>query len=762
MPEVLLRVRAVLTNRLWRVAFAGFSALCLGLLAFPVSQIPGYELSTGLGVLLAFFGGAFGIAFGRHESTRTVTAPLRQIAFSWLGACAVLSTPIVVTVGLATVLTVATSPCSPFELMHFVPVIVLPSVALVAAVGVLLGLVLRRAAKLVGAWLLVVFASAVHTTWPIVSGPQVFAYNHLAGFLPGPLYDEELHLPAALLWFRLGSLILTALALSLAALWVDASKRRWRRVSFGLLVALVVLDWSGPSLGFRMTDEVLEARLGGRTETAHVVLIHPAGMTTKEVARVSADLEFRFSQIAAFIGGAPDGKVRVWWYRSEAQKQALVGAARTQFAKPWRREIHVDEDAFPHPVVKHELAHALLAPLGAPPFGITATGLGLIPHVGIIEGLAVAADNPVDDLSLQEWAAAMKRQAILPDVRRSLGLAGFYEQSGARAYTTAGAFLRWLGDTRGPDTLKALYRDGDFARVYGEDLSALATRWEAFLDTVPLEPDAVNQAFARFRRGSLFQRPCAREVARLSTTVSTLSSDDVPAALGVLERCQTLQPEEPAHVLVRASLLRRLGRDDEAHALLEALLDRVKDAPSSWAETALALAEVLLARGDEIRARSLLDAVVDKQVSPAMDRTARIRRLGLDAPSPLREAVGEFFSNRGQSVQVHALSTALAQVPGDPLLSYLLGRRLFLADAHPEALPLLDRAAHAALPASVKKEALRLAIEAAFGAGRCDDVVRFADDARAVSAVFAARAHDWVERCQSLRATAPAPTQRAP
>ena len=45
--------------------------------------------------------------------------------------------------------------------------------------------------------------------WPLVRGPQVFAFNHFLGICPGPLYDEALRVtPASLLWFRLETLLL--------------------------------------------------------------------------------------------------------------------------------------------------------------------------------------------------------------------------------------------------------------------------------------------------------------------------------------------------------------------------------------------------------------------------------------------------------------------------------------------------------------------------------------------------------------------------
>lgn len=753
MPEILFRIKAVFANRLWRAAWVLLLVCELGLLWFPVVRIPGYELSTGLALLTVFLGGFIAVAFGRQEGNTASTAPLAEVLWATLACALSLLVPALLTLGVAVVVTLASSPCSPFLAIGFWPVIVLPSVLIVAAFGVWVGLVVRRWALAVLSWLGVVLLSAVHTGWPLVFGPQVSAWNHLAGFLPGPLYDEELRLPAALLWFRLGSLLLTSFAV-LGAARRRGDRRRSVRLALGVVtIAFFGLELSGPSLGFRMSDEALLARLGGRTEGPNVVLIHPRGMTPKEVGRVLDDLEFRFSQIAAFVGGAPPGKVTVWWYRSAAQKQALVGAAHTQFAKPWRREIHVNDSGFPHPVVKHELAHALLGPLGAKPFGVTARLFGLSPHVGVLEGMAVAADNPVDELGLSEWAAAMKKQAMLPDVRTLLEPQGFYSAPASRAYTTAGAFLRWLGETQGAEKLRDLYRDGDFQRVYARPLPDLATDWEHFLDAVPLDEQAVNQAFARFRRGSLFDRPCAREVARLSADVNAISTDDLPTALGLLSRCEALQPEEPTHVLTRAALLRRMGNDQEAASLLTGLLSRVAGAPSTWCDVALALTDLAITRGDEARAKELLIGIIEKEASPSMDRTARVRLHSLETSGAVRTALVKYFSNDPDAVQLHWLERAHAEAPTEPYVAYLLGRRLQQKDASAEALELLEVVRQdEALPSSMRIETVRLMLEAAFGAGDCETVKQVAEGA-GLTPNLRAKAQDWVARCAVRRAT---------
>lgn len=745
MREVASRVKVVFARRGFAVFFGLFTVGGCALVALPLMGLPGYELALGLSLLHGLFGGVVGVAFARREGTSVVLAFAAATATLW----AALVPPFV----LATLRTWLFSPCDPFATVGFFPLLALPSGLVAAAAGVWVGTVTKRWWTASLLWVGVVLVSAVHTTWPILFGPQVYAYNHLAGFLPGPLYDEELRVPASLFWFRLGSLALGALFVGLARLTspLQDPLPRWGKGSAWLTLApaavVAVLEWNGVALGFRMNDATLAARLGGVWEDAAIELHYPAGLPKAEVERIIEDVRFRHHQLIAFFGEAPPGKVRVWWYRSPAEKQALVGAERTQFAKPWRREIHVNALGFPHPVIKHELVHAMAGPWGAPPFGATARFFGLAPHVGVIEGLAVAADNPVDELSLHEWAAAMKQQGLLPDVRTLLSPQGFYAAPASRAYTTAGSFLRWLADAKGKPQLRALYRDGDFERVYGQPLPALADEWERFLDAVPLDERAVHQAFARFRGGSIFDRPCAREVARLSAQAGAEAASNPPRALALLARCRALQPDEPSHVFAEARAVDRLGRPQEAMALYDAQLERFTDEPGLYAEAALPRAQLALEAGDVDTARRLFTALTAKQVSPAVDRTAHVRLAALALPPKARDAVNAYFAGGDDAVHLYRLREALEVAPGDPFVAYLLGRRLMQSGEWEESLRWLDVALAAPLPDTLAREATRLAVEAAYGAHQCARVEALAQDAR-FGGAFAARARDWLERCR--------------
>ncbi len=757
MKEVAFRVRRAWSRPVPRWFWVALATLPCLLVVVPLAGVPGYDLSEALALVHGLLGPWLGVTFGRQE--RALGGRPRLVRATWavtagfLALVAALVPPLLVS-GLHALLA---TPCSPISGLELFPVLTLPSALIASAFGVLVGLSTDRWWSAALAWFGGVLASAVHTAWPILFGPQVFAFNHLAGWLPGPIYDELIRLPWALIWFRLGTVAQAAVLVSLAALRLPLSGPSPWRLFEGALGLWLSLELLGPTLGFRQTDDALAARLGGRAESEHVVLHYPKGTRGLEVDRALRDAEFRATQLAAFMGGAPEGKVTVWWYGNAEEKQALVGARHTQFAKPWRREVHVNGFSFPHPVLKHELVHAFLGPWGRQPFGVAARLFGLSPHVGVIEGIAVAADNPADDLTLMEWAAAMKQQRLLPDVRTLLEPEGFYAAPHTRAYATAGAFLRWLAETRGKEALRRLYRDGDFEAAYHVPLAELAKGFEASLDQVPLDEQAVNEAFARFRGGSIFERPCAREVARLRD-----DADRHPdLAVARLRRCREIQPQEPGHVLALADALRATA-PDEARMLLEALAAEHDGEPATWGEAALALVSLPKFQGDEGATRALLQRMIDRHVSPAVDRTARVRLAILDLEPDARAAASDYFkawnSTDDQTGAMRAYLEKTSSAPFDStraergeegaVIAYLYGRRR-LQSGHPrDALLMLDRAqGHLGAP-SLEKEARRLRLEAAFLSGRCDAVRAVAEEARATeSAAFAARARDWVDRC---------------
>jgi tetratricopeptide (TPR) repeat protein len=650
--------------------------------------------------------------------------------------------------------------CDPFELVGFYPMLTLPSAVLASAAGVLCGFWVQRPGRAVLAYIGLVLLSGVHTAWPIIAGPQVYAFNHFLGHLPGPLYDEALAVTPRLAWFRLETLLLAGLLALLTTMSLEVRTGRLTRprpsLSGWVLLALLVggvaiLEGNGPKLGLRMNHAYLAEQLGGVRDTEHFRLHYPRGLDREAVERMVRDLEFRHRQLSQFLGGAPTERIHIYLYRTEEEKQALVGAARTQFAKPWLSELHINDKPFPHTTLHHELAHVMAAPAGSGPFRVT-TRFGLWPLMGVIEGFAVAADDPIQgELTLHEWAAGMRRQKLAPDMRKLMGPEGFYQSAPSRAYTVAGSFLRFLADTYGPEKVRALYAHADFQQAYGRPLSELVTEWERHVDALPLDEAAISRAFLRFRTGALFTRACAREVARLQKNAQDALASDPQEALELYRRAAELQPEEPTYPLGQALALDQLDRTTEAAQLLATLAaqPKVKEQPALEAEVVMDQADMALRLQKLGEAKGYLERVLSLAPSPELTRSAQIKLASLDSPSRLT-TVERFFRSRKEELRLLYLSRALETAPADPYFHYLLGRRLQQVGDPTLAVGHISRALASPtepLPEAIRREALKMMVESSYLAGDCGAVRHEVGALPDFGPAFRKAADEWLARC---------------
>jgi len=733
----------------------------------PALSTPGFELSLLLTIGLGTLGGLVGIASARQESrllraqgdrpggVHRLDGALASTLRATLSSFTLLTVSLVAPLLASLIRALVTTECNPFELIGFFPMLTLPSALLASALGVLLGFGLPRIWMAALGWVLLLLLGAAYTAWPLIAGPQVFAFNPLLGYLPGPLYDEVLRIGPPLWWFRLETLLLAVAAVTLTAGLLDVVSGRLGRprvrpgtwAAFALAtLGVVTIEQRAPTLGLRMNDQALEAALGATRESPHFRLVYPRGTRPEDVERLLRDAEFQHHQLVPLLGGE-ERRITLWIYRSDEEKARLVGAGQTQFAKPWRREIHLSFRSFPHPVLKHELAHVMAAPYGAAPFDVTARLFGLWPLMGIIEGTAVAADAPLTgELTLHEWAAGMRREKLAPDLRRILGPEGFYSQAPARAYTLAGSFLLHLAEVYGAERLRALYRHGDFERAYDRSLDALIGEWESFLDGLPLEPVVVSRAFARFREGALFSRTCGREVARLEQEAAGLTRTDPEEALRVVRRAAALQPEAPSFPLAEARLLRGLDREEDADRVLTALAGRVKGQSALAGQVALERADLALEQGRLDDAMVQLESVMEDAPSPALLRTALVKQASLADPE-LRPYIASYFGDTREELRLWHLERGLERNPGSAVLHYLLGRRLTQVGAPREALPHLTRALSIGLPEPLRNEAWRVVLEAHYLAGDCAGVRAESGGLPDLGKNFRSALDGWLARC---------------
>jgi tetratricopeptide (TPR) repeat protein len=759
MPLVVRTALELLRRPAGWISATALALLGLLLLTFPLFGLPGLELGLAVSVTCTLLGGWVGAAAADalrkppRPSVPRIPSPGPARAAVWaVGAATLLLLGAATIPFLAAVLhaSLATR-CSPWTQAGFYPLLVIPAAVLASSAGVFCRAAFPRHWGGTGLYALLLLASVAWTCWPLLRGPQVFVWNFFAGFFPGPLYDEALRVPAALWWFRVETLLWAALLGGFAAGIFPAPGPSHRRhksriVVFLFFVAagIALIEARAVELGFRGTDTSVRAALGGRLETPHAELLFPREKPPEEVERFRRDVEFRLAQLERFFG-APSPLVHVYLFRSAEEKQRLVGAGGTQFAKPWLRSAFLNDAPFPHPTLKHELAHLAAAPFGSGPFRVTSR-LWLVPVMGVVEGVAVAADDPPGELELHAWAAGMRRQALLPDLAGLLGPAGFWSSAPARAYTAAGSFILWLQQSQGTEKLQRLLPHGDFARVYGRGLPSLVAEWERMLDGLPLNEGAVNRAFARFREPSLFRRPCVREVAGLLASARSASTTDPALALRLLHRCAELQPEEPDHLLAEATLLQRLNRGGEATEALDRAESVVGGHPTLEAQVALARADLAWGAGDTQAAGTALEQARSFHPGLDMEREVEVKRAAL-ADSRISAAVHSYFDAPSDELRLWALERARQTVPDSAVVNYLLGRRLLMLGHPAQAAEALQRALAQSLPDAVAREAWRLLVAAHYQTGDCaavhTDLGRLPD----LGAALRAEVTEWQARC---------------
>jgi len=494
-------------------------------------------------------------------------------------------------------------------------------------------------------------------------------------------------------------------------------------------------------LHWKASAAQIQTELGGRLQTEHLVLHFPREKKDEERALLARDAETDVRAVARLFAVQPDLRVEIYLYRSAEEKRTLVGAAETSFTKPWLRQIHTNDAPAPHPILRHELVHALGARIARGPWGVPG---GLIPQMALIEGVAVAADWPPGEFTVHEEARALQELKLLPDLRRLFrpGIV-FYAESGARAYTTSGSFLRFLWESRGPEFIDKLY-----ASAEPLDLRELVPEYLRFLDGLRVPERAVALATQRFAAPAIVRKRCPHEVAALVREAQ--GARDPQRAAELLSRCAALEPDDPALLLA----LRRaqLAAKDPAAALrTEAkALVHPKLSPPLRAQLLTDSGDAAWTAGDVTLALARYAEAARLPQPEAGERGLQIRLRAVPDPQTwpaLRPLLAE--SNTAPEILLHLRDLDLAR-PRDGLAAYLLARQMQNRAAWPECASFAASALRRELPGPLfVQEALRMrglaawhlgdvpAARAAFNAlgkdappGRAAEVARWLDRLR--------------------------------
>lgn len=659
----------------------------------PLADHLGYESAELVALYAGLFGAAPGIAAARIERS-----PSRALGRALRFALFAVALPVLVLL----LNGVRRPACDPLGGLWLHAALAVPSALLAAALGVACGyLAPRRAPWLVA---LVFAVSLLATLWPIWRGPQIFAFHHLGGMFPGPIYDEAIATTPALWIFRAGTGLYTLAACGVA-LFAGGARSRGLLLLLVAGGAAVLLSLQAERFHWKASSAQIDRELGGLLQTEHLLLHFPREKKEAERALLARDAEASWRAVRAFAGldaKAAAPKIDVYLYRTPAEKRRLIGAAETSFTKPWLRQIHTNDAPAPHPILRHELVHAVLADVARGPWGVP----GLVPQMALIEGIAVAADWPPGEFTVHEEARALRELKLMPDVARLFSPGLFYAESGPRAYTTAGSFVRFVRETRGPDFLREVYA----GRAALGDLRPLAEAYARFLDGLPASSRAVALASQRFFAPSIVRKPCAHEVAGLEREAAAAGQRGDPALAAELwSRCTALEPEDPA-------LLQQLGRAQLAAGELLAARATQQRALGHPRLSRPLRAQLLTEAGDAAwkandvpAATARFDEAAALPQAEAADRALSLRRRALGDPQTwpaLRRLLAD--GDTGPAVWLSLRDLDLAR-PADGVFAYLLAKQLQNHAAWAECILYTRAALSRGLPGPLfRQEALRM------------------------------------------------------
>ncbi len=481
------------------------------------------------------------------------------------------------------------------------------SAALAVALVALLGKLVRRPLPVAVLAYLVVFSSLGLTLWRLYQEPPTFFFNHFFGGYYGMIYDEVGGVDGRLLRFRLLTWLWALGGLFLVRATVPRRGRVSRRAPAWALLTLLaasLLSWSWNDL-LHPSHATIERALGKRIQTPHFDIFVDRRSDDAELQLLARDHEFRYQQLKSQLGVVPQERLRSYVYPSAARKAELMGAAGTQLARPWQLEMHINAARFPHPVLAHELVHVLSATMGTGPLK-TSSRFGVLIRPGLVEGLAVALEPDIDELSLLDEARALKEMERLPDLGDLLGLTSFGTEAPSRAYVGAGSLMRYLLDTHGVGRVREFYRSGDFEALAGATDEEVERDWRKWLEASPASARALALTRRRFERPSFFERRCVHARRdHYQQIEANLAEGQRGLAVAQLRELH----EEDAEDLDAARWLLRVGRESDDPALVGEASDWLAGAgaltPIEESELALTEADLSWRAGDQTQACEL-------------------------------------------------------------------------------------------------------------------------------------------------------------
>jgi hypothetical protein len=218
--------------------------------------------------------------------------------------------------------------------------------------------------------------------------------------------------------------------------------------------------------------------------------------------------EFYYNEIDSQLALENNVKIKSYIFKNRIQKKELFGSENADVAKPWMKQIYLDEQNFTRSL-KHELVHILSGEFGNKPFDVAANV-----NPSLIEGLAMAVENNYDDKEIDYIVSLAVDAGYATELAQLFSGLNFFGSVSSKSYLYAGSFIKYLMNTYGIELVKKLYKEGDFLSSIGKSIDALEIEYNTYLKSLNYIPNK-ETAKLYFGMQPLIKKTCPRVAARV-------------------------------------------------------------------------------------------------------------------------------------------------------------------------------------------------------------------------------------------------------
>ncbi len=333
----------------------------------------------------------------------------------------------------------------------------------------------------------------------IYFNPQIYFYHPLIVFFPGTIYDENISIDFTFLVYR----ILTLLFFFVPLIFEKYFSNKKRKITLHYFILGVLLfSFFKTNLGFSTNLNKIQRVLTQKISTTHFDIYCSAKIESKQKKMIAAEHEYYFEKLFAKLKVAPK-KITSFLFENKNQKKKYFGAENADVAKPWLKQIYLEEDSY-YKTLNHELAHVFAGEFGVTPFRVAENI-----NFPMIEGFAVAMEDNFYGYSIHEIAKTGYESGFFIDPDLLFKPGEFFVNASSISYLFSGSFVKFLMQKYGIEKVKNLYADLNFKKYTSRNLEELSSEYILYIKNLDIEVNK-NVAQLFFGRRPLVKKICGR------------------------------------------------------------------------------------------------------------------------------------------------------------------------------------------------------------------------------------------------------------